>query len=1274
MNRLPINFLLIAAMMSAGAAHAATITKSATGIDLTAGASWGGAAPVGADVATWSSTSLGTGLTAATNVTWGSVNITGAAGNIGITGAGTITTGNITLAGNRTLSIGNAITLSGNSIYTIADTTASTATDATLSGLISGGFGITKEGAGTLVLSGLTNSFSGNVVINAGELQANVASAVAGTYSILGTGTVTANAGTTLRFRSNGSTNIYTYTNAIALNNATLAYEDGNHVLTGAVTLTGANTVTGVWSGKNLTITGAIGGTGSLTKSGVSGQGTTLVLAGANTYTGGTTVADGTLSLDFSNAAAPVFNILAAGSALTLSGGTTLSVTGKTLTANNQTLLGTTLSGATGGITVAANAGASGTLTLDLGVLTRTASATLNITGNATVMTSTGTALSVLTDATTGAAYATVGGTDWAAKNATNTTIVGLSTLVGGYTVFNDASAPVTLSGNAHLTQALAGTYTLAANSTPTTIRNITTAGNTVALAGNNLSTSGILSSVNLTISGNGTISAATAGGELVLNQTGGTTTISSQIVNNSTASSLTKNGGGTVILTNTTNGFTGNVVINGGELQTNIAQATPSGIVTTLGTGSITANSATLRLKVAGDSSNNITYANAIALNGSTLIFQDGNHILTGGVTLTGSNSIGGEWAGKNLTINSAISGTGSLTKSNTNQATTLILAGNATYTGSTSITGGSINVASGGIINGTSSISLSNGNSTQLINNGSITTTGGVTVNGGSTTSTTTNLITNAGTFGATGLYLGIANLTAAGTARGGSFTNNAGGSLTLTGDIYIDGQGSNTPGSFSSAAGSTFTMNGGTVSAGFLTLVSSSTANTAVNKGGTYTQSGGTTTLSRGLYLASTSLAAIGAAGNDAALNLSGGTLNTTVASLNGTTTITGGILNVSGFFYVGDVANGRNGIINQSGGTVNLTSSIANDIRFGHWVSGTMLNAYNLSGGTLNALSSAFNAGYDGNGSMTVSATGVANLNTLAVSSRGTISNPTPNFTFFLGSAAAGRNGGRLNVGSGGITLATGGTVSSSIRLGDGTVGSFANWSSSANMTLTDAATGTTFNTLDSVDGTTARTVSLSGILSGAGRFVKTGAGTITLSGANTHSGGVSVNGGTLASATSGSALGTGAVTIGGGALQIGAAGISGIASLTVNTGALNTASGTVTTTGAFALIGGTWTVGAAADTLTAGSFNLTGGTIDLSNILDVNKTTSGYSLITGTGISSLTSANFSGGTAGYLYGLDTNGNLVVTPVPEPSTYGLIGAGALAAALARRRKRA
>jgi len=199
---------LLAAACITPPVYAATATKAALGTDLSTVASWTGGSgpgfPTSADVATWTTASLGPGLTTAADVAWGSINIGGASGAIGITGAGKITTGNITLAGSQSLSIGNNIILSADSHYNIADVTATTAADFTTNStsIISGDFGITKSGAGTLRFFG-ANTYTGGTTLNGGILLLdytlqNSSKIASGSALTLGGGSLTLSGHSTL--------------------------------------------------------------------------------------------------------------------------------------------------------------------------------------------------------------------------------------------------------------------------------------------------------------------------------------------------------------------------------------------------------------------------------------------------------------------------------------------------------------------------------------------------------------------------------------------------------------------------------------------------------------------------------------------------------------------------------------------------------------------------------------------------------------------------------------------------------------------------------------------------------------------------------------------------------------------------------------------------------------------------------------------------------------------------------------------------------------------
>jgi fibronectin-binding autotransporter adhesin len=132
--------------------------------------------------------------------------------------------------------------------------------DTTFSGTISGSGRLVKVGEGTLTLSG-NNSYQGGTIVSEGTLAVGSSRAV-------GTGALTLADGTTLQAAANG----LALANVVRLN--------------GDVTVdTQSNT---------MTLSGPISGTGGLDKIG-SG---TLMLTGASTYTGTTTVSEGVLNVN----------------------------------------------------------------------------------------------------------------------------------------------------------------------------------------------------------------------------------------------------------------------------------------------------------------------------------------------------------------------------------------------------------------------------------------------------------------------------------------------------------------------------------------------------------------------------------------------------------------------------------------------------------------------------------------------------------------------------------------------------------------------------------------------------------------------------------------------------------------------------------------------------------------------------------------------------------------------------------------------------------------
>jgi autotransporter-associated beta strand protein len=150
---------------------------------------------------------------------------------------------------------------------------------------------LVKTGAGTLTLSGV-NSFAGPISINQGTISV---SSIAGKAQAcnLGEGDLTLNGGT-LKYTGTGS-------NVSTNRGFTLGAGGGSIDVQNAAT--------------SLTFTGAVtGGQAALTKTG-SGS---LTLAGANNYTGVTTISAGTLEI---NGARPTTNVLTDAGGVNITGG-----------------------------------------------------------------------------------------------------------------------------------------------------------------------------------------------------------------------------------------------------------------------------------------------------------------------------------------------------------------------------------------------------------------------------------------------------------------------------------------------------------------------------------------------------------------------------------------------------------------------------------------------------------------------------------------------------------------------------------------------------------------------------------------------------------------------------------------------------------------------------------------------------------------------------------------------------------------------------------------
>jgi len=242
--------------------------------------------------------------------------------------------GDFTFIGTQGLNLGTgAVTMNASRIVTVSGNVL------TVGGSIGdggSGFSLTKNGAGTLVLSA-ANTYSGGTTVNAGTLNINTDAALGAAPGSATAAAIILNGGT-LQVANDLSLNS---NRGIALGNATT---------TGSGTIDTQSFV--------MTYGGVIadnGGNGGLNKSGTG----TLILSGANTYSGATIVNAGVLEVDGSLAAASAVSVNSGG---TLSG---IGTVGGAMTTN----AGSSIS-----------PGTAGTGTLTVGSLIATGATTIKIT------------------------------------------------------------------------------------------------------------------------------------------------------------------------------------------------------------------------------------------------------------------------------------------------------------------------------------------------------------------------------------------------------------------------------------------------------------------------------------------------------------------------------------------------------------------------------------------------------------------------------------------------------------------------------------------------------------------------------------------------------------------------------------------------------------------------------------------------------------------------------------------------------------------------------
>ena len=1024
-----------------------------------------------------------------------------------------------TTANNKTL-LQNAIDLTGAN-RTINVVSGAGGDSAEISGAItnSGGTaaGITKTGSGLLNLSNASNTFNGNVSVQGGALQlgslggsgrtitvganAAVGSGAAIDNTFLGRVVQSANP-FTIGLGANSANNLdFTgFTNA-SLGATTASTYSGTLTPNGTAYLVGGGPAT-------LTISSALGNNVSattLTKTGTN----TVVLGGANTYTGNTVVNAGTLSLTGS---------LDSTGSLVLGGGTfSYDKTGT----NTQGVTGLTVNrgGSTVSNTVAGN-------TLNLGAITRNPGGTVNFaTTTGAINTTTGNTNSII------GPWATIGtGTSTryavgSADGTTSTTITGLT----GTTATAGTLGNLTSTGNFDYSAAATTTASLSAN----TLRYTGAATTTTIGTGFTLTTGGLLNAGTglLTVAGTNTTSSiltTPTGGAMVVNTPDSTRSITVSSVIGGTGA-LTKTGSGTLTLSSANSTYTGGLNLSQGTISFNANSAATVGSITTGPTGSGTFT--------IGDGTT-ITWSTGLGISANSIV-------LAGDATFAAAAqrlSIGGPFVlgSQTRTWNTPSSGTAAQAAAMAGTTNNGIRFSQVTNGPSLSVDSGTLRLVGTGPWSGVGFVSAVTftGNSGLTIGNNVLTSFSSTNQVGAAGTTSASLTVESGGYFnlssGAASQSQSVNSLAGDGTVTNLSTTA---GAATLT---VGNAAGTNSSTTFSGtiADGSSLNSLTGITALGTVALTKAGAGTLTLTGVNTYT---GTTTISGGtLLIADGSIANSANIANTATLEyalnnnartygnvISGaagalvksGTNTLTLTGANtytGATTISGGTLQLGNGGTTGSLSNGS-AITNNATLAFNRSNTVAQGTDFASVIAGTGSVVQN-GAGALTLLS----------GTNTFTGGVTLNSGTLNINSNGVAATSGP-----LG------NGGTFTI-NGGTLDNTSGSAKTLANVTPTTINANFGFTGTGDLNLGTGAVG-----LGSAAGTSrtitsnAGTLTLGGVISNgttANKLIKNGAGTLSLTGLNTFTGGVDVNAGTLtlggiatnSGTTTSSATGTGGV--------------------------------------------------------------------------------------------------------------------------------------------------